>query len=80
MVSIIRPMVREHPEGWPHFIDMIHFAYNFSFHKFIQMSPFYTIFGYHPRVPRLSNELTDLTLILNDEDTPVLSTLKYKFG
>ena len=79
MISIIRTMVQEHPEDWPHFIDMAQFAYNSSFHESIQMSPFYANFGYHPRVPGFSNELTDPTPILNEEDTPVPGTLKHKF-
>ena len=79
MVTIIRAMVQEHPEDWPPFIDMTQFAYNSSFHEYIQMSPFCAYFSCHPRVPGYWNELTNPTPILNEEDTPVQGTIRHKF-
>ena len=79
MVTIIRAMVQEHPEDWPPFIDMTQFAYNSSFHEYIQMSPFCAYFSCYPRVPGYWNELTNPTPILNEEDTPVQGTIRHKF-
>lgn len=79
IISIIRTMVEENLEDWPHFINMAQLSYHSSFHKSIQISPFYANFGYYPRVSGFWNEFIDPTPILNEEDTPIPGTIGHKF-
>ena len=51
MTTMLRAFVSSHQKGWHKYLPLVEFAYNASVHPGTGASPFYLLYGYHPRSP-----------------------------
>ena len=76
----LRNYVTRQQKAWLHWLHLGEYCYNITFHMFIGMSPFYSLYGYHaltfadvmfgaskaPRVKEWIQESQDILRALND--------------
>ena len=54
---MLRSYCNQQPQQWLKFLPLVEFAYNSSFHKSLQMSPFKSLYGQECLTPlRLANQ------------------------
>ena len=68
--AMVATLCDKHPLQWPEMIPHVAFAYNTSFHRAVQNSPFYLMFGRDPTF-----RLTPAAGIFADRDATYLETL-----
>jgi hypothetical protein len=51
MTTMLRAFVSSHQKDWLKYLPLVEFAYNDSVHPGTGATPFYLLYGYHPRSP-----------------------------